>query len=328
MFSVEVSVIVPVYNVENYIATCIQSLLSQTFQHFEILIINDGSSDRSIDIVTTFSDERILIFEKENGGLSDARNYGLQRAKGNFVCFVDPDDWIEPSLLKDNLEIIKQHNLDFIVFGFHKDYHDQSRKHLKSERLLPGVDAFHKGVNEPIIDEYHLSFLGYAWNKIYRKSFLDKHQFVFPKGISLVEDMIFNSGIYAISDKIVFNRNCYYHYMHRPALTLTSIYHEKSFDWLLLKTDAVREFLTAWQLPNAKVNQLISSVYVQGLRFILYRFYSFNNTDSDFVVSLLNNDQTIKYIALYRPKSIKDQVYKILIKYKITSIIKILYKTN
>lgn len=328
MSLVEVSVIVPVYNVEKYIAACIQSLLLQTFQNFEILVVNDGSSDRSIDIVKTFADERILIFEKENGGLSDARNYGLERAKGKFIYFVDPDDWIEPSLLKDNIEIINQHNLDFVVFGFQKDYYGQNGKLVKSEKVLPRVEAICKGVNVHKIDDYHLSILGYAWNKIYRKSFLDKHHFVFPKGISLVEDIIFNAAVYEVSDKILFNRNCYYHYMIRPVLTLTGMYHEKAFEWLLLKIDAVRDFLTAWDLPENRVNQLISSVYVQGLRFTIHRFFYFNSKDPALMIHILKHNQTVKLIDLYRPDNLKDFAYKLLIKYKFVSLIKILKKKS
>lgn len=324
MSLVEVSVIVPVYNVEKYIATCIQSILMQTFENYELLVINDGSTDSSIDIAKTFNDERIQIFEKENGGLSDARNYGLERAKGKFIYFIDPDDWIEPSLLKDNLDIIIQNNLEFIVFGFQKEYQDLSGTLIKSEQVLPAIDSYNKGSCEQMIDEYHLSILGYAWNKIYRKSFLDKHQVVFPKGVSLVEDIIYNSSLFTVSDKIQFNRNCYYHYMHRPAFTLTGKYHDKAFEWLLLKIDSIKEFLTSWNLPIDKIDQLIAAVYIQGLRFILDKLYASKNPDPVHIYGLLTSEHTLSMIKKYRAITLKDIVFKLLIKYRFVSILNVL----
>ena len=91
-----VSVIVPVYNVEKYVAKCLDSLISQTYDNIQIIIVNDGSSDRSLDIVERYKniDSRVKVYNKKNGGLSDARNTGIKYAEGEFICFVDSDDWV------------------------------------------------------------------------------------------------------------------------------------------------------------------------------------------------------------------------------------------
>src|SRR5690625_6955531 len=106
----KVSIILPCYNVEKHLAQSIDSVLSQTHSNFELLVVIDGSPDNSKEIAEEYAvkDARITVFDKPNGGLSDARNYGLKKAQGEFIYFMDSDDWIEPDLLKDNLKIIAQ----------------------------------------------------------------------------------------------------------------------------------------------------------------------------------------------------------------------------
>ena len=103
-----ISIVVPVYNVENYLCMCLDSIMSQTYQNFECLLINDGSPDNSADICREYveKDSRFQYFEKENGGLSDARNYGIRKSKGSYLTFVDSDDWIDSSYLEALYELI------------------------------------------------------------------------------------------------------------------------------------------------------------------------------------------------------------------------------
>ena len=116
----QISVIVPVYNVEKYLTQCIESILSQTYQEFELLLIDDGSEDNSGSICDHYSniDSRVHVFHKENGGVSSARNMGIEHAKGEWVCFVDSDDWID----KDTFEYITGlwKGADFLQFGYRR----------------------------------------------------------------------------------------------------------------------------------------------------------------------------------------------------------------
>lgn len=170
----KVSIILPVYNVEKYIKKSIESVLNQTYTDFELLVIIDGSPDNSKQVAEEFTDSRIKIFEKENGGLSDARNYGLERAKGQYVYFMDSDDWIEPNLLEDNLKIIEEENLDVVIFGYIQDDEDIDGNILSSQAISPGNAVFLKKNNDLILDRNRLGIMGYAWNKIYRKSFFSE----------------------------------------------------------------------------------------------------------------------------------------------------------
>ena len=202
----KISVILPVYNVEQYIAKSIHSVLNQSYIDFELIVVIDGSKDNSEVIAREFekTDLRVKVYTKPNGGLSDARNYGLNVATGEFIYFLDSDDWIEPNLLEDNIKILEDKNLDFIVFGFYQDNVDSNEQLIEN---IPHIPENNEWINsEPIyFTPYMLNILGYAWNKIYRKGYLDKHQIKFTIGVSLVEDILFNAKVYQYADRIVFN---------------------------------------------------------------------------------------------------------------------------
>lgn len=116
MIRPKVTIIVPVYNVEKYLTCCIGSILSQSFKDFELLLIDDGSSDLSGEICDDYveKDARIRVFHKENGGVSSARNLGLENAQGEWICFIDSDDWVEVDFLK---ELIQYDSFDLVVGG-------------------------------------------------------------------------------------------------------------------------------------------------------------------------------------------------------------------
>ncbi len=141
-----ISVVVPVYNVENYLRKCIDSILRQSFKDFELLLIDDGSTDGSADICkwARDTDERVSYYYKENGGLSDARNYGLKRIKGKYVSFIDSDDWVEENYLRYLYDAIRDGNSDISTCIFNIRHGDLAKpwKELPEEPvLLSGRDA-------------------------------------------------------------------------------------------------------------------------------------------------------------------------------------------
>ena len=118
---IKVSIIVPFYDVENYIETCLQSLVNQTLQDIEILLVNDGSKDGSEKIAKQFVEnypDKIIYLEKENGGLSDARNYAIPYAKGEYIAFLDSDDYIEPNMYEEMYTKAKEEDLDYVECDF------------------------------------------------------------------------------------------------------------------------------------------------------------------------------------------------------------------
>ena len=317
-----VSIILPCYNVELYLEKSIKSIINQTYQDFELLVIIDGSPDNSQLIAEQFAeqDDRIKVFIKENGGLSDARNYGLERASGEFIYFIDSDDWIESNLLEDNLNLLESQSLDFIIFGYTQDNEDLKGEILSSKSVIPIYESINKNYPSLTLDSHHLGLLGYAWNKIYRKSFLDQHQFKFQKGVSLVEDILFNAPIYSISNNIVFNNKSYYHYINRQVPTLMKQFHINSYDLKKIKNRVLNDFLTKWNILNK--NEILAFSHIQGIRYCIHNLFSFKNQLNiyqkyNFIKMMFSDKETKSLINFYKVNSITDSLYKFFIKKKL-----------
>src|SRR5688572_9651460 len=116
----KISIIMPVYNVEKYLHTAVDSVLQQTYKNFELIVVDDGSTDKSGDISESYakSDKRVSVVHKDNGGLSDARNAGLPHARGDYIIFIDSDDYWDKELLSELVSYNKDKNLDAIIFGY------------------------------------------------------------------------------------------------------------------------------------------------------------------------------------------------------------------
>ena len=130
---VKVSVIVPVYNVEKYIRKCMESLVNQTLKEIEIIVVNDGTKDNSMNIVKEFKEkypDKIVCLEKENGGLSDARNFAIPFAKGEYIAFLDSDDYVEKNMYEDMYELAKKENSDMVECDFFWEYPDKIKEDI------------------------------------------------------------------------------------------------------------------------------------------------------------------------------------------------------
>ena len=209
-----ISVIIPVYNVEKYIVRCVDSILSQSYTNFELIIVDDESPDHSISLIKNkFQDERIKILHKKNGGLSDARNFGLDHSKGDYVWFVDSDDYIND---KDALSILEKtitkysHSLEIIIFNAEViyDYSDRENSIIENVKentgLLSGFEYIEKTKTFP----YN------AWTQCYKREFLLDNNFKFPVGLYF-EDIFLNLEIYQKSKKVIGLKDVFYAYFKR-----------------------------------------------------------------------------------------------------------------
>ena len=220
-----ISIIVPIYNVEDYLRQCLDSILEQTLSHFEVILVNDGSPDSSGDICREYveKDSRFHYFEKENGGLSDARNYGIERARGEYLTFIDSDDYIDPLHLEYLYKTLINNDADISVSNY-MNYHtsidtfylhtfgDYYEKNYSSEELLD---------NLAILERNDLSF-STIWGKLYKRnafSFLR-----FPKGV-IGEDVALIYKIYTQVQKIVyFHKDTYIYRENESGITKSKIY--------------------------------------------------------------------------------------------------------
>ena len=209
-----ISIIVPIYNVENYLRQCLDSILNQTYQNFECLLINDGSPDNSAEICREYveKDSRFRYFEKENGGVSSARNLGIERSKGQYITFIDSDDWVDSdylevlynALIDENADIAistyKQFNMDDNCYYVHSYQRGYEKRIFEKYQLIEEL---------PVLERYDQSY-GLTLGKIISKNALGIIRF--NEYTALCEDMEFWYKLYLVSNKIIYINKDTYNY--------------------------------------------------------------------------------------------------------------------
>ena len=235
--SCSISLIVPVYNVEKYLARCLDSLLNQTYKDIEIICINDGSTDSSYDILKEYSekDERIIILNQANQGISVARNNGLKIASGEYVGYVDSDDWLDLNFCEKLYNAAKKYDADVAAGGIIKISDKYQRKLLSYQE-------------EKVYDNVHDKFIAcdvpdksYVWNKIYKKSKLIEHDISFIPNV-IYEDIVFTPKVLYYTDKLVTvpDTNYYYFRHHR---TLVRMKNKKAKSDFMYSKKIIKDFL-------------------------------------------------------------------------------------
>ena len=207
---IKVSVISPIFNVEKYLPRFLNSVENQTLKDIEIILVDDGSTDNSLQICQDFSTkhENIRVIHQKNTGVGSARNKGLSLATGKYVYFCDPDDYLEKDLLQDNYVLAEKSKAQLVIFGFYVEKPD----HEIIRRLSP-ENAVYKDNNAfrpTFIKLYHESILYFVWNKLYLRDSIKTKRF--DKGCE-GEDVRFNINYCEDVQRIVCNDQCYYHYI-------------------------------------------------------------------------------------------------------------------
>lgn len=206
---IEVSVIIPAYNAAKTIERCIRSVLNQSYNNFECIVVDDGSKDNTAEVVKGINDERIRYIYKENGGVSSTRNRALKEAKGEYICFMDADDYQSEQALSLLVTAMKMHNVDLVVGGFYRVIEDKLavKSYFKKECLLTRNEYARKMSNKPA--EY---YFGVLWNKLYRRSIIEQFDIKMNESISWSEDFIFNlEYIRHIQNIYILNSPVYYY---------------------------------------------------------------------------------------------------------------------
>lgn len=266
-----ISVIVPIYNVEKYLRTCLNSLLEQTYENFEVLMINDGSTDGSAAICQEYAerDSRFVYFEKENGGLASARNFGIDYSKGMYISFIDSDDWVVETYLLDLYNAIVKSKSD-ISISHHIGYKDDTgdyyiyiykyfEKEYDSSQFISELPTLEL---QSIV--YHTS-----WGKLFRKNLFDNVRFAEGK---LIEDTRIGFKLFLEATKIIYINKGLYVYRERECSIIKTISEkqlEDALDALVericiltirgLYSDSFKENLL-WYLKNKKMQALESGL--------------------------------------------------------------------
>lgn len=224
-----ISVIVPVYNVEKYVERCIESILKQTYTDFELILVNDGSTDRSYDICCEYKkkDSRIRLINKNNGGLSDARNVGIDESLGEYITFIDSDDFISQYMFEFLYNTLIKNNADIAICSFLRVCANEN----PIDKIPSGIniqllnsEECYEAIYSSKCDEFTV-----AWGKLYRRKLFDVIRYPYGK---LHEDEFVTYKLYAGSDKVVYVPIQGYYYLKREHSIMNTKFSKRSLDRL------------------------------------------------------------------------------------------------
>ncbi len=265
----KVSVVVPVYGVEKYLRKCLDSLVSQTYQNLEILVVNDGSPDRCQEIIDDFTyrfPNKVIGLKKENGGLSDARNFGLNHASGEYLGFIDSDDYVESTMIEKMVQSAVDNNSDLVICDLEYVWEDGSRE----AQHMSGIHFFK---DEPLKNCLFLSPL-FAWNKLYRKEFFIASGLTYPKGL-WYEDIPVTVPLFAMAEKVSYVNEVFIHYLQRKSSIMGSGYDPRMFH-IFTELESVYKTFEDKNLLD-KYHDELEYLYIE--HFLVFGAFRFLRTD-------------------------------------------------
>lgn len=266
--SVKVSIIVPVYGVEKWLSRCLESLVNQTLQDIEIIVINDGSPDNSQKIIEQYEaayPDLLRGYVKENGGLSDARNYGLQFAKGEYVAFVDSDDYVDVTMYQKMYDKAIEDNSDAVICGY---FSVNETKNQKKSKQMGTMHLY--GQNLEKVPTLLMTVAPFAWNKLIKRTIFEETKIRFPKGI-IYEDICTMYPLLLYCNKISKVNEELYYYIEQREGSITATYSPKKIQLL----DSLK-ILNDHYIEAGKFEEFHDVLVAFNLRHIYFRFQEFD----------------------------------------------------
>ncbi|PQL95668.1 glycosyltransferase family 2 protein [Apibacter adventoris] len=315
----KISIIVPVYNVEPYIAKCLESIVHQSLKELEIVIINDGSTDNSLNIIEQYSKNYsfIKVYNKSNGGLSDARNYGIKHANGEYLAFVDGDDWIDSKMMEEMYNLGIKHNAEIVFCSLEK-----VNENNNSIELLPQMPQS----KEKIFLKEDFSIFGemscFACNKIFKKELFEG--ITFPKNLHF-EDIATIPRLFLKAKTIAKSDKYFYKYFVRTG-SITRNYNIKGLDIFeaikIVKKDFNTCFYSKW------TNVWKKFVILQGFYSFLAYYAYVKTPEKSYMFSklkkLINQEKITKKDIICYTRFAKNYLFSLGIKKKIYYLIQII----
>ncbi|MDC6078319.1 glycosyl transferase [Limosilactobacillus fermentum] len=300
-----VSIVVPIYNVQDFVEKCIKSILKQTFQDFELLLVNDGSTDNSIKVCKQYmhKDERIRILNKENGGLSDARNYGIDRAKSDYVVFVDGDDYVDERFIEELYKSITNEKSEIAICGYigvtndGEMINEVSLNEPNNLSFITGKELLRYSYKpRGVVNEV-------AWNKIYKKEVFDGVRFT--KGKYYEDSYILASLYWNIKKISLVKENLYFYVQRSGSITNSAISKKKVMDANELRLNRINFFYS----KDRELYLLAVDEYLYWIAGVVAEIYQ-DNEFKDIIEYLQR--QFRKYSLRSKKTSLKKKVRTII----------------
>ena len=308
-----ISIIVPVYKVEDYLSVCVESIINQTYQKLEIILVDDGSPDNCADICDMYSkeDNRIIVIHKANGGLSDARNIGLENAAGKYVMFIDSDDYIHPDMVSCLYKNIEKHSTDIAVCGMISVYDNYA---IKKNETLKNIEAEVCSGKDLLKKIYSgksdgISFVAVC--KLYKKSLFTNGNILFPKGRLYEDTFTTHKLLFSALKVAIIDENLYYYRIRKGSITNSRYEKKKIKDSIEANEEAIRSFL--------KYND-------KELTALAYKNFCHSQFKLYYKILCLENDNYKKIYLKYIMKKYKEvrktyhKLVKLPVKYEIVQL--------
>jgi len=262
----KVSIVMPVYCVEKYLEKSIKSVLTQTFSDFELLLIDDCSTDGSLDICRRFAEEdsriKVISLEK-NGGVSRARNHGIGMCEGEYIIFLDSDDYFDKNLLEKAVESMEKNPADAVVFGLVEEYYDKNGRLYKTKKIALEDKTLKtkEEVRKEILSLEESTLYGYPWNKLFNLEKLRESGALFPV-MAFNEDIIFNIDFFSYAESLNIMNFSPYRYAKRSG-SKTGKFISTYYQDIMVKIDRLYGQLEDFGMLDEKSLSVIASLYVR-----------------------------------------------------------------
>lgn len=266
---IKVSVIVPVYNSEKYLDKCINSLLKQSLKEIELIFVNDGSNDNSSAIIKKYreTDKRIVLVEKQNGGQASARNLGLTYARGEYVAFVDSDDYVDKDMYKILYQKAVNGNFDILICNYY----------IEQDGNL--IESRNKTINseEIISNSQYMMSSPSPCDKLFKKQFLINSNFKFIEGI-IYEDLATIPTLVLGNPRVLYVNKCLYHYVHTSKSTMRNVHYNKKYENIFVAIKYLYDTMINKGF-NCELEYLLTFhfLYLASLNFLKYEKYELIN---------------------------------------------------
>ncbi|MBP3627784.1 MAG: glycosyltransferase family 2 protein [Clostridia bacterium] len=266
MSKVKISVIMPVYKVEDYVGKSIESIQAQTLTEWELFAVDDGSPDNSGAICEEYAkkDPRIKVIHQENAGAPAARNVAIDKAVGEFMYFMDSDDWAEPTMLEDMYKIATENDRQLVVAGYYIDTYYNDEEKFTQEQFVPS--AIYKTQQEFREAAYKLfdkNLLYTPWNKLFSSEYLRANKLYFPN--TFWDDFPFNLSVVRDVERVAVTDKKYYHFIRKRAESETARYRSDMYDKREEENGWMEELYAHWNIDTPEVREFIARRYIERI---------------------------------------------------------------
>lgn len=309
MISELVSIIVPVHNSENFIGRCLDSIINQTYNKIEIIIINDGSKDNSLQLINEYikKDKRIKVYSQKNQGPSVARNTGLNKSKGKYIMFVDADDYIDKKMVECMIAEIDNEKSTLVLCDNSEIWLDK----IDKRKVFDGESR--KLTKNTIIKAIASGKAGLVCGKLFSKSIIDKYQVIFDKDINMCEDQIFFLEICRYCELFRYVQKSLYFYDRRNENSITIKYKENAMDNQINVISKIEEMLNKSDLSNSDIDIIINNRFLNDIsdcinnEILDTNIYNLKYKVSN-IKNIIENSRLKERITQITPSNKKDKI--------------------